>query len=571
MRRLVLAATAVGLVSAGLLVARDASAAPAPVVSSIVEGREGGTNKEVIVVVGNNLTSVNQFNLADTTGTLAGQLTVTLKTKNLLVFGLPDGLAAAHYTMRLFYGKNASNQIAFDIVVSNLAVPPAAVSAASLDPALRVDLNDADTLGGRTAAFFSDAGNLTGTISPARFSAYGDLVTELKIGTASSQVAAGDHDHDARYLLRAGDTVQNSAFVFNAATQTAVAATSGSPGAFGLSGTNTAASGIAVIGAATSTSGTPEGVKGTTGAVAGYGVHGESTAATGAGIGVYGTTQSTAGAGVSGVATASASNATAIGVDGSSASGLGYGVRGTCTGTSGAGVAGQSSASGGIGVFANSSSATGTGVLAISGGNGLQVNGGTTGASISAATTGVIVTTTAAASAANAIAIFQQNGTNKARIDTNGKGYFNGGTATSGADFAESVVTARPAKEYEPGDVIVIDVKGERRFALSSSPNSKLVAGVYATKPGVLARNGDVDGSASFTDTEIPMAIVGIVPCKVCDENGAIEAGDLLVSSSTPGHAMKAPDNPAPGTVVGKALAKLVKGSGKIEVLLIGR
>jgi len=571
MRRLVLAATAVGIVSVGLLVARDAIAGPAPVVSSIVEGREGGTNKEVIVVVGNNLTAVNQFNLADTTGTLAGQLTVTLKTKNLLVFGLPDGLPAAHYTMRLFYGKNAANQIAFDIVVSNLVVPPAAVSAAALDPVLRTDLNDADTLGGRTAAFFSDAGNLTGTISPARFSAYGDLVAEVKIGTTSSQVAAGDHTHDGRYLLRGGDTVQDGAFVFNAATQTAIAATSGSAGAFGLSGANTSASGIGVMGTSTSTSGTPAGVKGTTAAVSGYGVQGENTASTGAGIGVYGTTQSSAGAGVSGFASASGGNATAVGVDGTSAAGLGFGVRGTCTGQSGAGVSGQSSASGGIGVYANSSSANGTGVLAISGGTGLQVNGGTTGASISAAAAGVIVTTTAAANSSNAIAVFQQNGTNKARIDTNGKGYFNGGTATSGADFAESVVTARPAKEYEPGDVMIIDVKGERRFALSSSPNSKLVAGVYATKPGVLARNGDVDGSVNFTDTEIPMAIVGIVPCKVCDENGAIEAGDLLVSSSTPGHAMKAPENPAAGTVVGKALANLGKGRGKIEVLLIGR
>jgi hypothetical protein len=34
---------------------------------------------------------------------------------------------------------------------------------------------------------------------------------------------------------------------------------------------------------------------------------------------------------------------------------------------------------------------------------------------------------------------------------------------------------------------------------------------------------------------------------------------------------MKAPESPAPGTVVGKALANLGKGSGKIEVLLIGR
>jgi len=583
MRRPVLSAVAVGLVAAGFLVARDALAAPVPVVNSIVEGREGGTNKEVIVVVGNNLTGVSQFNLADTTGTLAGQLTVTLKTKNLLVFGLPDGLPSAHYTLRLFYGKNSSGQIAFDIVVSNLVVPPASVTSGSLDPALRADINDADTLGGHAAAYFSDAANLTGTVNPARFSAYGDLVAEVKVGTAPAQVAAGNHDHDSRYVLRGGDTVSNATFSFTSSTQTAIAATSGAAAGYGLSGTNSSAAGVGVLGTASSTSGTTVGVKGTTAATSGYGVAGDNTAATGSGAGVYGTTASTAGAGVSGAASAAGSNATAVGVDGTSAAGLGYGVRGTTTSTSGAGVSGQatSNTGGAYGVFGNSTSPNGTGVLATSNGTGIQVNGGSVGAAItasagagvtvSATTAGITVTTSATANATNAIAIFQQGGTNKARIDTQGKGYFNGGTAVSGADFAESVVTARPAKEYEPGDVIVIDVKGERRFALSSSPNSKLVAGVYATKPGVLAGTGDVAGGATRADTEIPMAIVGIVPCKVCDENGAIEAGDLLVSSSTPGHAMKAPENPAAGTVVGKALANLGKGSGKIEVLLIGR
>ncbi len=41
---------------------------------------------------------------------------------------------------------------------------------------------------------------------------------------------------------------------------------------------------------------------------------------------------------------------------------------------------------------------------------------------------------------------------------------------------------------------------------------------------------------------EIPLAIVGIVPCKVSAENGPIEVGDLLVTSATPAHAMKGTD-----------------------------
>jgi hypothetical protein len=48
---------------------------------------------------------------------------------------------------------------------------------------------------------------------------------------------------------------------------------------------------------------------------------------------------------------------------------------------------------------------------------------------------------------------------------------------------------------------------------------------------------------------------------------GAISPGDLLVSSPNPGHAMRA-DNPATGTVVGKALGELDAGTGTIPVMV---
>ena len=70
---------------------------------------------------------------------------------------------------------------------------------------------------------------------------------------------------------------------------------------------------------------------------------------------------------------------------------------------------------------------------------------------------------------------------------------------------------------------------------------------------------------------EIQLAIVGIVPTKVCDEGGAIRAGDLLVTASVPGHARKAPANPKPGTILGKALGGLASGKGSVEVLLMAR
>ncbi len=55
---------------------------------------------------------------------------------------------------------------------------------------------------------------------------------------------------------------------------------------------------------------------------------------------------------------------------------------------------------------------------------------------------------------------------------------------------------------------------------------------------------------------------------KVDAANGAIHPGDLLVSSSNPGYAMRS-DNPRLGTVIGKALGGLDKGTGVIPVFVM--
>ena len=56
---------------------------------------------------------------------------------------------------------------------------------------------------------------------------------------------------------------------------------------------------------------------------------------------------------------------------------------------------------------------------------------------------------------------------------------------------------------------------------------------------------------------------------KVTAENGPIQIGDLLVSSSIPGHAMKGTDrNRMLGAVVGKALEPLSQDTGIIQVLV---
>jgi hypothetical protein len=160
------------------------------------------------------------------------------------------------------------------------------------------------------------------------------------------------------------------------------------------------------------------------------------------------------------------------------------------------------------------------------------------------------------------------SGVHKFRVDTNGVTYADGGFQSSGADFAESLSVRGKRSQYEPGDVLEIDQKANRNLALSRHPYATLVAGIYSTKPGLLASPHSIDDPA-VKSSEVPLAVVGIVPCKVTSENGPIARGDLLVTSSRPGYAMRGTDRRRMlGAVVGKALEPMPKGNGVIPVLV---
>jgi len=153
------------------------------------------------------------------------------------------------------------------------------------------------------------------------------------------------------------------------------------------------------------------------------------------------------------------------------------------------------------------------------------------------------------------------------RVDDHGTVFADGGFRPFGADFAESVAVKDGAEHYAPGDLLMIDASGERRLSLSRTPYSSLVAGIYSTRPGVVASQHGVD--EALPNNEVPLAVIGIVPCKVTAENGPIAAGDLLVTSSKAGHAMKGTDRERMlGAVVGKALQPLENGTGVIQVLV---
>ena len=157
-------------------------------------------------------------------------------------------------------------------------------------------------------------------------------------------------------------------------------------------------------------------------------------------------------------------------------------------------------------------------------------------------------------------------GQNVFRVDGSGNAFANSYNV-GGADFAESMAVAGERNRYEPGDLMVIDISGNRRAKLSDRAYSPLVAGIYSTKPGVLASQYKMD-DPNLT-REVPLAIVGIVPCKVSAENGPIKVGDLLVTSSTPGYAMKVTDRSKMlGAIVGKALEPLRESKNVIQVLV---
>ncbi len=136
---------------------------------------------------------------------------------------------------------------------------------------------------------------------------------------------------------------------------------------------------------------------------------------------------------------------------------------------------------------------------------------------------------------------------------------------TCGGDYAESVDVTGDRTAYEPGDVLVLDADNPGKMLKSIEAYSTSVSGIYSTKPGTVGRRQTTPKSLD----EVPMAVVGIVPAKVSTENGPIKVGDLLVTSSIPGYAMKGTDRSRMlGAIVGKAMAKLDSGTGIIEVLV---
>ncbi|MBU0634570.1 MAG: hypothetical protein KKA52_05855 [Candidatus Omnitrophica bacterium] len=123
-------------------------------------------------------------------------------------------------------------------------------------------------------------------------------------------------------------------------------------------------------------------------------------------------------------------------------------------------------------------------------------------------------------------------------------------------DIAESI----SAKDCQPGDTVVISQDKDCVLARSQIPYDTRVAGVISEDPKLCLGQGE---------GELPLALAGIVKCKVTAENGPIKNGDLLVTSSLAGYAMRAAAGQIkPGMLLGKALQPHTEGKGKIFILV---
>lgn len=149
-------------------------------------------------------------------------------------------------------------------------------------------------------------------------------------------------------------------------------------------------------------------------------------------------------------------------------------------------------------------------------------------------------------------------------------GFFEGDVEVTGdvrlvnADCAEEFDVSC-ADKVEPGTVMVLGREGA--LCESRQAYDKRVAGVISGagyyKPGIV-----LDRQQTASNRQ-PIALMGKVFCKVDAQYGAIEVGDLLTTSDTPGHAMQTTDPmKAFGTVIGKALRPLKEGQGLIPILI---
>jgi len=134
----------------------------------------------------------------------------------------------------------------------------------------------------------------------------------------------------------------------------------------------------------------------------------------------------------------------------------------------------------------------------------------------------------------------------------------------TGLDYAEGFDVSDETG-IEPGTVLSIDPLNPGKLKICNQAYDKKVAGIVAGANGL--------GSGvrlGVEEYDFDVALAGRVYCNVDATKMAVEPGDLLTTSKTPGYAMKVADtDDAPGAILGKAMEGMEKGKkGQILVLV---
>ncbi|MBL8879619.1 MAG: hypothetical protein JNG88_10915 [Phycisphaerales bacterium] len=150
---------------------------------------------------------------------------------------------------------------------------------------------------------------------------------------------------------------------------------------------------------------------------------------------------------------------------------------------------------------------------------------------------------------------------------------------TGGCDIAEPFEVSRdegteseiqvpkPQIAIEPGMLVSIDRKQAGKIRLSGAAYDTTVVGVVSGAGGV--NTGMTLSQQGTFDSGVPVALTGRVYCWCDASYGAIQPGDLLTTSATPGHAMKVDDKwRAGGAMIGKALSSLESGRGLVLIVV---
>ena len=134
-----------------------------------------------------------------------------------------------------------------------------------------------------------------------------------------------------------------------------------------------------------------------------------------------------------------------------------------------------------------------------------------------------------------------------------------------GADLAEPFPMSQP--DVAPGSVVVIDPAHPGRLKVSTDPYDRKVAGVVSGAGGVSPGISMVQEDKLEAGKNV--ALTGRVYVQASANNGPIEPGDLLTTSSLAGQAMKASDvTRSQGAILGKAMTSLNEGTGLVLVLV---